>query len=160
MAFGLLWIPATIAASLLQTARNLAQRSLTDIIGGHVPAMFVPLPEALPHAAAGKIRMLALSDDKRAPQAKDVPTIAESGLPGFEASAWDGLFVPAGTPMPIVERLNAAVRQALEEPELVAALLARGARPVPGTPESFVRFIAASAERWAVAVRASGAKID
>jgi tripartite-type tricarboxylate transporter receptor subunit TctC len=68
--------------------------------------------------------------------------------------------VPAGTPAYIVARLNAAIREALDDPELVAALLARGAQPVPGTSESFARFIAASAERWAVAVRASGAKID
>ena len=89
-----------------------------------------------------------------------MPTIAESGLPGFEVSAWDGLFVPAGTPASVVTRLNAAVQQALDDPELVAALRARGAVPVSSTPESFAQFIAVSAAAWAKAVRSSGAKIE
>jgi len=134
--------------------------AMTDLIGGQVQMMIDVMPNAYPQAREGRVRGLAVSTASRFPGTPEIPTIAESGLPGFEASAWDGIFVPAGTPMPIVERLNAAIRRALEEPELVAALLARGARPVAGTPESFARFISASAERWALAVRASGAKID
>jgi tripartite-type tricarboxylate transporter receptor subunit TctC len=135
--------------------------ALTDVISGQVEMMIEVMPNAYPQAREGRVRGLAVSTSKRFPGAPEIPTIAESGLPGFEASAWDGVFVPAGTPDPIVQRLNAAIRQALDDPELAAALLARGAQPVPGsTPESFARFIAASAERWALAVRSSGAKVD
>jgi len=135
--------------------------AMTDLIGGQVDMMIEVMPNASPQVAAGRVRGLAVSTAKRFPGAPDVPTIAESGLPGFEASAWDGVFVPAGTPQPIVQRLNAALRQALEDPELAAALLARGAQPVTATtPDSFARFIATSAERWGLAVRASGAKVD
>jgi tripartite-type tricarboxylate transporter receptor subunit TctC len=135
--------------------------AMTDLIGGQVDMMIEVMPSASPQVAAGRVRGLAVSTAKRFPGAPDVPTIAESGLPGFEASAWDGVFVPAGTPQPIVQRLSAAIRQALEDPELAAALLARGAQPATATtPESFARFIATSAERWGQAVRASGAKVD
>ena len=107
-----------------------------------------------------RVRGLAVGTAKRFPGAPEIPTLAESGLRGFEASAWDGIFVPAGTPAAIVEQLNAAIRAALDDPELVAELLKRGAVPVAGSSESFARFIAVSAERWAIAVRSSGAKID
>ncbi len=134
--------------------------ALTDLIIGHVHMMIDVMPNAYPPARDGRVRGLAVATAGRFPGAPEVPTISESGLAGFEASAWDGIFVPAGTPAPIVERLNAAIHGALDDPEIVAALRARGARPVPGTSESFARFIIASAERWSVAVRASGAKID
>jgi tripartite-type tricarboxylate transporter receptor subunit TctC len=135
--------------------------ALTDVIGGQVEMMIEVMPNAYPQVREGRVRGLAVSTANRFPGAPEIPTIAESGLPGFEASAWDGIFVPAGTPMPVVQRLNAAIAQALEDPELIAALLARGAQPVTGSsPESFGRFIAASAERWGAAVRASGAKVD
>lgn len=134
--------------------------AMTDLIGGQVQMMIEVMPNAYPQAREGRVRGLAVSTADRFPSVPDIPTIAESGVPGFEASAWDGIFVPAGTPAPIVARLNAAIRQALDDPELKAALLARGARAAPGSPESFTQLIAASAERWARAVRSSGAKID
>jgi tripartite-type tricarboxylate transporter receptor subunit TctC len=134
--------------------------AMTDLIGGQVQMMIEVMPNAAPQVQAGRVRGLAVSTASRFPASPEIPTMDESGLPGFEASAWDGIFAPAGTPAVIVMKLNTALRQALEDPELVAALLARGARPVPGSPESFARFVSASAERWAVAVRASGAKID
>jgi tripartite-type tricarboxylate transporter receptor subunit TctC len=134
--------------------------AMTDLIGGQVQMMIEVMPNAYPQAREGRVRGLAVATASRFPGAPELPTIAESGLPGFEASAWDGIFVPAGTPQAVVARLNGAIRQALEDPELVAALLARGARPTAGSPEAFARFVAASADRWASAVRSSGAKID
>jgi tripartite-type tricarboxylate transporter receptor subunit TctC len=134
--------------------------AMTDLVGGQVQMMIEVMPNAWPMVQAGRVRGLAVSTQKRFPGAPEVPTIAESGLPGFEASAWDGIFVPAGTPQAIVERLNAAIHQALADPDLIAALRARGAVPVPGTPASFAQFITRSAETWGQAVRASGAKID
>jgi tripartite-type tricarboxylate transporter receptor subunit TctC len=134
--------------------------AMTDLIGGQVQLMIEVMPSAYPQAREGKVRALAVSTPRRFPGAPDIPTIAESGLPGFEASAWDGIFAPAGTPSAIVDRLNAAIRQALDDPEVVATLRLRGAQPVPGTSDAFAAFIASSAEKWALAVRASGAKID
>lgn len=134
--------------------------AMTDLIGGQVQMMIEVMPNAWPMAQAGRVRALAVSTQKRFPGAPEVPTLAESGLPGFEASAWDGIFVPAGTPQAIVERLNAAIRLALADPDLIAALRARGAVPVPATPAAFAQFITRSAETWGQAVRASGAKID
>jgi len=134
--------------------------AMTDLIGGQVQMMIEVMPNAYPRAREGRVRGLAVSTLQRFPGAPELPTIAESGLPGFEASAWDGIFVPAGTPAAIVARLNAAFGVALEDPAIVAALRALGARPVPGTPESFARFVTASAAKWAQAVRDSGAKID
>jgi tripartite-type tricarboxylate transporter receptor subunit TctC len=134
--------------------------AMTDLIGGQVDMMIEVMPNAIPHVRDGRVRGLAVSTPKRFPTAPELPTIAESGLPGFEASAWDGIFAPAGTPPAVVQKINAAVRQALEDPEIAAVLLSRGAVPVPGSPETFARHVAASAERWQAAVRSSGAKVD
>lgn len=135
--------------------------AVNDLMGGHVELMIDVMPNAYPLAKDGRARGLAVGTAKRVPGATEFPTIAESGLPGFEASAWDGIFVPAGTPAPIVAKLAAAVRTALSDPELIAALRARGATAAPSaSPEDFARFVAASAERWAGAVKASGARVD
>jgi tripartite-type tricarboxylate transporter receptor subunit TctC len=135
-------------------------KAVIDLIGGQVQMMIDVMPNALPLAKDGRARGLAVGTATRYPGAPEFPTIAESGVPGFEASAWDGIFVPAGTPAPIVARLNAAIRETLEDPQIAEALRARGAQPAPNSPEAFARHIAESSERWARAVRASGAKID
>jgi tripartite-type tricarboxylate transporter receptor subunit TctC len=134
--------------------------AMTDLIGAQVQMMIEVMPNAYPMARSGRVRALAVSTAQRFSGAPDYPTIAESGLPGFEASAWDGVFAPAGTSQPIVERLNTAIHEALRDPALVQTLRGLGAQPVPNTPEEFARYIAASTEKWAVVVRASGAKID
>jgi tripartite-type tricarboxylate transporter receptor subunit TctC len=134
--------------------------AVTDLMGGQVQMMIDVMPNALPLARDGRARGIAVSTATRYPGAPEYPTIAESGLPGFEASAWDGIFVPAGTPAPIVARLNAVIREAVEDPQIAEALKARGAQPMPNSPEAFARHIAESSEKWARAVRASGAKID
>jgi tripartite-type tricarboxylate transporter receptor subunit TctC len=134
--------------------------AVTDLVSGQVQMMIDVMPNALPLARDGRARGLAVSTLTRYPGAPEFPTIAESGLPGFEASAWDGIFVPAGTPAAIVTRLNAAIREALDDPQIAQALRARGAIPSPDAPQDFARFIAQSAEKWAGAVRSSGAKVD
>jgi tripartite-type tricarboxylate transporter receptor subunit TctC len=134
--------------------------AMTDLIGGQVQMMIEVVPNAAPQADAGRVRALAVSTLSRSSALPSLPTLNESGLPGFEAAAWDGLFVPAGTPPAIIARLNAAVHETLADTEVVAALRARGAAPVPGTPESFAAFITRSAERWGRAVRSSGARVD
>ncbi len=131
-----------------------------DVMGGRVQMMIDVMPNAYPLAKSGRLRGLASTTAQRFPAAPEYPTIAESGLPGYVVSAWDGLFAPAGTPTAIVLRLNDAVRQALEDPQVRESLLAHGAQAVPGTTEGLARHIALEAEKWAKVVRQSGAKID
>jgi tripartite-type tricarboxylate transporter receptor subunit TctC len=134
--------------------------AITDLIGGQVQMMIEVMPNAYPLAREGRVRGVAVSTSHRVPTAPELPTIDESGLPGFEVSAWDGVLAPAGTPAPIIAKLNAAIRQALEDPEVVEALKARGAQPVPSSPEEFARHITVNTEKWSKVVKASGAKID
>jgi tripartite-type tricarboxylate transporter receptor subunit TctC len=133
--------------------------ALTDIIGGHVPAMFIPLPEALPHGSAGKIRILAISDDKRAKQAPTVPTIAESGFPGFRGVSWNGMLAPAGTPKDIVARIAAEFVKAVKDPKFIAQLDKYGATPLGLTPEEFAKFLKEDMALWAEAVKIAGVKL-
>jgi tripartite-type tricarboxylate transporter receptor subunit TctC len=134
--------------------------AVTDLIAGQVQMMIDVMPNVYPLAKDGRVRGVAVSTAQRFPSAPELPTIAESGLPGFESSAWDGVLAPAGTPDAVITKVNAAIREALADPELVEALRSRGARPVPGSPEDFARHIATSTRKWATVVRASGAKID
>jgi tripartite-type tricarboxylate transporter receptor subunit TctC len=118
------------------------------------------MPNVLPLARSGKLRGLAVTTAARVPTATEYPTVAESALPGFEVSAWDGVLAPAGTPAAVIDRLNAAIRAALADPDVRDALVARGAQPVAGTPDAFARHIASESEKWARVVREAGAKID
>jgi tripartite-type tricarboxylate transporter receptor subunit TctC len=130
--------------------------ALTDVIGGHIPTMFVPLPEALPHAEAGKIRIIAISDDKRSKEAPNVPTIAESGYAGYRGVSWNGLLAPAGTPREIVSRLAAEFSRAAKDPAFVAALRQQGVTPTGLTPEEFGKFLQEDMAFWAEAVKLAG----
>jgi tripartite-type tricarboxylate transporter receptor subunit TctC len=132
----------------------------TDLMGGQVQMMIDVMPNAYPLAKGGRVRGIAVTTAKRWPAAPELPTFAESGLPGFEVTAWDGIFAPAGTPPAVIDRLNAAIRQALDDPELRETLLSRGAQPVAGTSAEFARHIQSESEKWAQVVHASGAKID
>jgi tripartite-type tricarboxylate transporter receptor subunit TctC len=134
--------------------------AVTDLIAGQVQMMIDVMPNVYPLAKEGRVRGVAVSTAQRFPSAPELPTIAESGLPGFESSAWDGVLAPAGTPDAVIAKLNAAIREALADPEVVEALRSRGARPVSGSPEDFTRHIETSTRKWATVVRASGAKID
>jgi tripartite-type tricarboxylate transporter receptor subunit TctC len=134
--------------------------ALTDLIGGQVQIMFDNLPSSLAQIKAGKLRAIAVTSLKRAPALPDVPTIAESGLPGFEATSWFGILAPAGTPFPVVGRINSEVNKWLQTPEAREQLLAQGAAAAGGTPESFAAHIRTETEKWAKVVKASGAKVD
>jgi tripartite-type tricarboxylate transporter receptor subunit TctC len=134
--------------------------AMTDLVGGQVQMMIEVMPNAYPQVKGGKVRGIAVTTARRSPAAPAFPTISESGVPGFEVSAWDGILAPAGTPTAVIDKLNAAIRRALEDPQLVAQLQASGAQPVPGTPADFARHINAETEKWAAVVKRSGAKID
>jgi tripartite-type tricarboxylate transporter receptor subunit TctC len=131
-------------------------QAITDVIAGHIPTMFVPLSEALPQAEAGKVRMIAVSDDKRARTAPDVPTIAESGYPGYRGISWNGLMAPAGTPRPIIDRLATEFARATKEPKFVAGLDSYGVEPLGLNPEEFAAFLKEDMPFWAEAVKIAG----
>ena len=135
-------------------------QAMTDLVGGQVDMMIEVMPSAAPQAKAGRIKPLAVSTAKRAPGWPDLQTIAESGLKGFDVSAWDAIMVPAGTPRPIIDKLNAAIRAALADPELRAQLAARGTEVAPGTPEELSKHIASNLTLWGDAVKRSGASVD
>jgi tripartite-type tricarboxylate transporter receptor subunit TctC len=134
--------------------------ALIDLIGGQVQLMFDNLPSALPQIKAGKLRAIAVTSMKRAPVLPDIPTINESGLPGFEASSWFGVLAPAGTPPSIVAKINAEVNKWLQSADAREKLLGQGAEAAGGSPEQFANYIRAESEKWAKVVKASGAKVD
>ncbi len=134
--------------------------AMQDLLGGQVQLMFDNLPPSLPQIKAGKVRALAVTSLTRAPALPDVPTVAESGLPGFEASSWFGILAPAGTPPAIVAKLNAEIAKWLATPEAKEKLAKQGANAAGGTPEDFAKHIAAETAKWAKVVKDSGAKID
>jgi len=134
--------------------------ALQDLIGGQVQLMFDNLPPSLPQIKAGKLRALAVTSLARAPALPDVPTMAEAGLPGYEASSWFGVLAPAGTPLAIVTKLNAEIAKWLATPEAKEKLSKQGANAAGGTPEDFAKHIAAETAKWAKVVKDSGAKID
>ena len=134
--------------------------ALADLIGGQVQLMFDNLPSSLQFIKAGKLRALAVTSSARSSALPDLPTLAESGLPGFEASSWFGVLAPAHTPPAIVAKLNAAIGAWLATPEAKEKLSAQGAIPAGGPPEAFVKHIADETAKWAKVVKASGAHID
>jgi len=134
--------------------------ALQDLVGGQVQLMFDNLPSSLALIKAGKLKALAVTSKTRAPALPEVPTMAESGLPGFEASSWFGLLGPAGTPQPAITKVNAEIAKWLATPEAKEKLIAQGANVAGGTPEDFARHIAAETAKWQKVVKDSGAKID
>ncbi|MCU0897859.1 MAG: tripartite tricarboxylate transporter substrate binding protein [Burkholderiales bacterium] len=139
---------------------NGAPPAAASVAAGDTQMLFA-VPTAInPHVKSGKVRALAVTSSARFPLMPELPTLAESGLKGFDASAWNGIVVPAGTPREIVERLNREVNAILRDPDVKARLNAAGLEPVGGTPEDFGRLIRSEADRWAPVVKRTGAKID
>ncbi|MBI3938267.1 MAG: tripartite tricarboxylate transporter substrate binding protein [Betaproteobacteria bacterium] len=132
----------------------------TDLLSGQVQLMFESMIGVLPFVKAGKLRGLAVSGAKRSPAAPDIPTVAEAGVPGYEASGWVGVLAPAGTLKPIVTKLNAEIVNVLRTPEVHDRLFASGVEVVGSTPEQFAQFIRAQLVKWARVVKQSGAKLD
>ena len=133
--------------------------AMNDVIAGHLKTMFSNVSDALPHAASGAIRLLAVSTDKRQPQAPDVPTVAESGFPGFNVVTWNGLVAPASTPREIVDKVAGEIGRAVKDPQFAGRLKAAGADPLGNTPDEFAAMIKADTATWADAVAVTGLKI-
>jgi tripartite-type tricarboxylate transporter receptor subunit TctC len=134
--------------------------SVTDLLGGQVDATFTGAPAVIPHVRSGRLRALAVSSPARIAALPEVPTVAESGYPGFEADQWYGIVAPAGTPADVVTRLNATINKALAAPEVAQQLAAEGALPMHATPKAFADLIAAEIPRWKEVVRAGNVKVD
>ena len=135
--------------------------AITDLIGGQVQVMFDTGPALLPHMRSGKLRILAVGSRNRNPAAPNVPTMAEAGLGNFEAPAWIGLVVPKGTPREIVETLNKALQAGWRDaPEVKEQMAPLGAEATSMIPAEFGRYIQSEMEKWALAVKLSGAKVD
>jgi tripartite-type tricarboxylate transporter receptor subunit TctC len=131
-----------------------------DVMTGQVPIMFDAIPAVLPHIKGGKLRGLGIGTRTRSPLLPDVPTIAESGYPGFEAVGWIGIVAPAKTPQPILDRLNAEIVRILKEPDVNERLNTLAFTPVGGTRAEFGAFIKSEIAKWGKAVKDSGAKAD
>ena len=132
--------------------------ALTDLLAGRTQFMFATIPSAIGQIRAGKLRAIGVSSLKRSRSLPDVPTVAESGFPGFAAGSWFGFFAPKGTPPAVVDLLNRSVNAAL--PSLEAQLIREGADPVGGSPEQFGKFTRSEYEKWKVIVKESGATVE
>jgi tripartite-type tricarboxylate transporter receptor subunit TctC len=134
--------------------------ALTDLMAGQTDIMFDNLPSAMQFIKAGKLRAIAVTTPTRAPELPDLPTIAEAGIPGFDASSWFGLFAPAGTPPEIVKRINDALHKVMATTDLKKSIMEQGGEPIAETSEVFAKFIQAETEKWAKVVKESGAVIE
>jgi tripartite-type tricarboxylate transporter receptor subunit TctC len=132
--------------------------AMMDVIANQIPMMFTNLDGALPHMNAGKLRALAITSAQRSPIVPDVPTIAESGYPGFTAVSWTGLSAPKGTPKPIVDKLEAAMRTSFSDPEVRARLQAQGLELIAGSSEDYSRFMQGEIDRWTEVIQRAGIK--
>jgi tripartite-type tricarboxylate transporter receptor subunit TctC len=134
--------------------------AVTDLIGGQVNIMFDNIPSSLPHIKSGKLHALATTGSKRDPALPDLPTIAEAGVPGYEAGVWFGLSVPAGTPKEIIAKLNAEGVKATRSPDFVKRMTDLGYLIIPGSADHMADMLKAEVVRWTPVVKASGAKAD
>ncbi|MGZ5828397.1 MAG: Bug family tripartite tricarboxylate transporter substrate binding protein [Xanthobacteraceae bacterium] len=131
-----------------------------SVIGGHVQMMFDAITTMAPNVQAGQVRALGTSGEKRSAILPDVPTIAEAGVPGYESTIWLGIMAPAGTPKPIVDRLNTAINEMMKQPDLLAAWAKQGAVPMHMSPSEFDALLRKDIEKWAKVVRESGATVQ
>jgi tripartite-type tricarboxylate transporter receptor subunit TctC len=134
--------------------------AVTDLVGGQIDIMFDNMPSAIQHVRSGRLRALAVTTARRSPELPDVPTIAEAGVTGYEATSWFGMFAPAGTPAPVVARLHSALVKVLADPAVKKKLAEQGAEPYSETPEQFAEFMRKETAKWSKVVKESGASAD
>jgi tripartite-type tricarboxylate transporter receptor subunit TctC len=134
--------------------------AVTDLIGGQVDYMFDSITSAMPHIQSGKLRAIAVTTAKRSSALPNVPTVAEAGLPGYELSPWFAVYMPAGTPQPIVAKINAALIEAMKLPEVKARFAAIGAEPIGSTPEQLAAHLDSEMTKWGKIIQARGIRAD
>ena len=145
---------------IVHVAYKGAGPALADLVGGQVHLMFSTLPAAAPFVKAGRLKALAVSSAQRAPSMSEIPTMVESGVPGYEVVYWYGFFAPAATPKDVLARIHADTAEVLRLPDVVANFAKQGLDPIKQTQAQFAAFVKADIEKWAVVVKASGAEID
>lgn len=162
-------VPNHLAMELLKSMTGISithvpykgqAQAVTDLLAGQMNLMFNSIATMLPHVRSGRLRVLGIASSKRSPQFPDTPTIAEAGVPGFEADIWFGMLAPANTPRRIISRLNDVLVKVVRAPETRAQFEALGADPVGSSPEEFAAFIRKETEKYAKVVKLSGAKVD
>ena len=131
-----------------------------DVLGGQIPLAVVDLPSALQQIKAGKLIAYAVTSPERLPMLPDVPTVAEAGLPGYDSTGWFGVVAPAGTPTPVLVRLNAEINAALNDDTIKANMRNLGVEPTPGTRESFEAYMRSETQKWAKVIKAADIKLD
>ncbi|MFZ9149755.1 MAG: tripartite tricarboxylate transporter substrate binding protein [Burkholderiales bacterium] len=134
--------------------------ALTSVLSGETSMLFSPLTIAVPHTKSGKLRALGVTTAKRSKLVPELPTIGESGLPGYEVTQWYGMQAPAGTPKDVIARINGEIGKILAMPDIVEKLVLFGAEAAPSTPEFMTAYVKSEVEKWAKVVKASGAKAD
>jgi len=134
--------------------------AVTDLIGGQVDFMFDSITSAAPHIQSGKLRAIAVTTPKRSSALPNVPTVAEAGLPGYDLSPWFAVYMPTGTPPAIVERINAALLEAMKLPEVKARFTAIGAEPIGSTPAQLATHLDAEMAKWGKIIQARGIRAD
>jgi len=137
-----------------------AAPAIVALMGGEIDLAILDAPALLPQIRAGKMRLLAVASERRSRVLPQTPTISESGMPGYHASSWHGLFAPAGTPRDIVVRLHNEVAQIVKLPDITERLYAQGVEPVANTPEQFAAFVKSEIARWSRVAKLSRAKVD
>jgi len=137
-----------------------AAPAFTDLLGGRVHSIFGNMISTLPHTRSGKLRPLAVSSAKRSQAAPELPTVAESGVPGYESGAWFGISVPVATPRPLISRINADINRALADPELRKRLMADGADLLGGTPAEFDTYLRGEIEKWAKVIKFANLRVE
>lgn len=137
-----------------------SNQAMNDLLGGQVKVSFVGVPNALPNLRNGKLKALGVSTAKRYADLPDVPSIAESGVPGYDATVWLGLLAPPGTPREVVQKLNAAITKVLSQPEAKKLMSSAGVDVATSTPEEFGKLMQAELDRWGKVVRETGATVN
>ncbi len=134
--------------------------AVADLMGGHVDLMFDVLPASMPYVKARKLKALGITSEQRSSLLPDVPTMAEGGLTGYQAITWNGILAPAATPREIIGKLNAAIAQALQSPDMKQRLAGIGTEPVANTPEQFTAFLREETAKWANVIKSAGIKLE
>ena len=134
--------------------------SITDLIAGQVQLVFSSAPSVVPHIRTGRLKALAVGSAKRTPALPDVPTVAESGVPGYEYTTWYGIFAPTGTPVPIISKLNAEVVRVLADPQMTQRFQSQGGDPTSSTPAQLTAYMKEETSRWTRVIKTAGIKIE